>query len=176
MLTNWLVGKRVHIAGSATDTADLRQLRNAHSLVRQLATEILYRGGGFVVTIGEEPSVNKDGLAKSFDWEVLEEVDVSSQNIKWPKTQGAPVIAVGFENYEDRIPLNRKEVWNRLLSEGKVELQIVPSEMTFGGLMRKLQSEYGDLLLTIGGSIGVYHLAQLYQASKKPIIPLNLSL
>lgn len=175
MKSNWLVGKRVHIAGSVTNTANLTQLRYAHSLVRQLTTQILQQGGGFVVTIGEEPLVKSSDLAKLFDWVVLEVVDSCTTSAKWSKTQGAPIIAVGFENYEDRIPSKRKELWDRLLSEKKVELQIVPSEMTFGGSMRQIQSEFGDLLLTIGGSIGVYHLAQLYQTSKKPIIPLNIS-
>ena len=176
MTTNWIEGKRVQIAGSGTDKSDFSKLGYAHSIVRCLTSEILELGGGFVITIGEEPIVKNGNLAKTFDWTVLETVDCQKRSRKWPQTQGAPVIAVGFENYEERIPAGRKALWNKLLLEGKVELHIIPSETTFGGVMRQTQSKFGELLLIIGGSIGVYHLAQLYQASKKTIIPLNFSL
>jgi hypothetical protein len=177
MQSNWLIGKRVHIVGSAIDTANLTQLHYAHLLVKHVTFEILqHSGGGLVVTVGGDPVVKDSELAKVFDWSVLEVVDCHEVNKKWPKTQGAPVIAVGFENCEEKIPANRKELWNRLLSQRKVELHLVPSDVAFGGKMRQMQSEFGDLLVTIGGSVGVHDLARLYQANKKPIIPLNLSL
>ncbi|XHH09565.1 MAG: hypothetical protein ACFCUE_02750 [Candidatus Bathyarchaeia archaeon] len=176
MAQKWIVGKRIQIAGSGTDKSDVSKLSYAHSLVRKIVTEFLENGGGFVVTIGEEPFIKTGELAKTFDWTILEMVNCHKKSRKWPSAQGAPVIAVGFENYEERIPTNRKALWNKLIADGKVELQIIPSEVTFGGIMRQTQSKFGDLLLTIGGSIGVYHLAQVYQASKKTIIPLNLSL
>jgi hypothetical protein len=176
MAYNWMKGKRVQIAGSATDQSDPTKLNYAHLLVKKLTLDLLGYGGGFVVTVGEEPTVKNGELAKTFDWTILETIDnCAKENAKWPDAQGAPIIAIGFENWEERVPTNRKLLWNKLISEGRVELQIIPSEMTFGGVMRQMQSKFGDLLLTIGGSIGVYHLAQLYQASKKPVIPLNLS-
>jgi hypothetical protein len=175
MTNNWITGKRLQIAGSGTDISDLSKLKYAHLLVSRITSEILKLGGGLVVTIGNESFVKNEVIAKTFDWTVLETVNCHKMSTKWPKMQGAPIIAVGFENYEERIPVNRKALWNKLLAEHKVELQIVPPEMTFGGAMRQMQSKFGELLLTIGGSIGVYHLAQLYQASKKAVIPLNLS-
>ena len=177
MTSDWLIGKRLQIAGSATDSSDPIKLDYAHSLVKQLTPQICDCGAGFVVTAGEEPIIKNGVLAKTFDWAILEAIDnYCEKGRKWPSAQGVRVVAVGFEDFEERIPAHRKTLWNKLLSEGKVELQIIPSEMTFGGVMRQEQAKFGDLLLTIGGSIGVYHLAQVYQASKKPVIPLNLSL
>jgi hypothetical protein len=77
--------------------------------------------------------------------------------------------------YAGKIPEPREELWQSILANNKVELQLVPAELSVGGIMRQEQSKFGDFLLTFGGDLGVYHLSQLYQASKKPVIPINLT-
>jgi hypothetical protein len=177
MSPNWIRGKRVQFAGSSSDGADYAKLEYAHTLAAKLTDEVLCSGGGFVVTIGEEPLIKNGALPKTFDWTILEAASKCAMaKSKWTDEQGAPILAVGFEDWEERIPEHRKSLLNKLLSEGTVEMHVIPSEMTFGGIMRQEQSKFGDLLLTIGGSIGVYHLTQLYQIRKKPVVPLNLRL
>jgi hypothetical protein len=172
-------GKRIHIAGSAPDKVDLEKLKYAHRLVKHLANKILSSGGGLVVTVGSEPVCMEDlSIPKIFDWSVLEAVDECQELSfsKWPGAQGAPAIAVGFGNWEERIPQNRKVLWERVIAGGRVELQVIPTELSVGGVMRQRQSMYGDILVTVGGHIGVHHLAQLYQANRKPVVPINLPL
>ncbi len=174
-----LRGKRIFIAGSIPDEANIERAKYAQVLTKHLAKCILSRGGGLIVTLGSEPKLTKDdAVAKIFDWTILEAVDEIQKypNAKWPNAQGAPVIAVGFGNWEERIPTDRRDLWERIFSTNKVELHIVPAEISVGGVMRQEQTKYGDILVTIGGHIGVHHLAQLFQASKKPVIPINLPL
>ena len=40
----------------------------------------------------------------------------------------------------------------------------------------EMQARWGDILITIGGSEGVHHLANLYHDAGKPIVPLNFRL
>jgi hypothetical protein len=42
--------------------------------------------------------------------------------------------------------------------------------------LREVQSSYGDVLVILGGGPGTQHLADLYGASGKPVIPLDLDL
>ena len=172
-----ILGKRLHIAGSIPENASPRIAEYSHSLVRSVANTFLSNAGGLVVTVGPELFLKESKIPTIFDWTILETVDECEEypNKKWPSSQGSPVVAVAFEKYSTKIPAHRQELWKRLLTKNKVDLQLIPSELSVGGIMRQRQSKYGDILLTVGGYLGVYHLAQLYQASHKPVIPLDLS-
>jgi len=167
----------LHVAGSIPRKADSKLAEYAHLLVETVAKVALSNGGGLVVTVGPEPHLDETETPTIFDWTLLEAVDKfkSYPNKRWPSSQGIPVVAVAFEKNKDKIPDIRKDLWKRLLDENKVELQLVPSELSVGGVMRQEQSKYGDILLTLGGDLGVYHLSQLYQTNHKPVIPINLS-
>jgi len=174
-----LTGKRLHIAGSSTDNVDPEKLKYAHSLVKQIAETTLSIGGGLVVTIGSEPLLNnKEKLPKIFDWTLLEALDEfqDSSNLEWPVAQGAPVVAVGFQKSLGKIPPNRQSLWKRVTDGCKLDLRIIPREVSVGGVLRGEQSRFGDILVTLGGGPGTYHLKELYQTNRKPIIPLDLSL
>ena len=175
-MTPKIRGKRLHIVGSIPQKCELQVAQYGQSIVKNVTKAVLSNAGGLVVTLGAEPFLQGTEIAVIFDWTVLAVVDEISEypNKKWPSSQGNPVIAVGFEDWARRIPPHRKELWNRLVADNKVELQVVPSEFSVGGIMRQEQSKYGDILLTLGGQLGVYHLSQLYQASNKPVIPINL--
>ena len=85
-------------------------------------------------------------------------------------------MAVGFSDWDDRIPSNRRHLLQRVLKTGKVNLVQLKSGLNVGGLMREVQSSYGDLLVITGGGPGTQHLSELYCSSGKPVIPLDLDL
>lgn len=170
-------GKRVHIAGSIPQNSNLETAEYCHSLVRKIASTVLSNGGGLVVTLGPEPYISETKISKIFDWSILEVVDQLNgyPNEKWPKSQGTPLVAIAFEKNANKIPEHRQKLWQSILANNRVELQLVPAELSVGGIMRQEQSKFGDILLTLGGDLGVYHLSQLYHASKKHVIPINLT-
>ena len=47
---------------------------------------------------------------------------------------------------------------------------------SIGGVLRRRQAIYGDILVALGGGPGTEHLAQLYMTERKPVIPFDISL
>lgn len=174
-----LRGRRFHFAGSADPEVNRDTLKYAHKMIYQLAVRALSEGAGLVVTVGSDPA-HKSGenLSVIFDWSILEAVDRfrNSGIQNWPKAQGTPVVAVGFGNWNERIPNRRRNMWDRIAASGKLELRVIPSELSVGGVLREQQEIFGDILVTLGGGPGVYHLAELYRRSRKSVIPLDISL
>lgn len=148
-------------------------------MVREFALTILRKSGGLVVTIGDDPiNENNPQLPIIFDWTILEALEKCQleDSISWPDGQGATVMAVGLPKWREKIPENRLPLWDQLSSSEYLELIQVRSELGVGGILREKQAEYGDILVTMGGGPGVYHLAELYFTKKKPVIPLDIPL
>jgi hypothetical protein len=170
-------GRRVQFAGSSSKICDTDALAYAHSVIGRLAASTLRRGGGLVVTLGEDPSHRDGGLSTIFDWTILEALArFRERGSSWPYQSGSQIVAVGFSDWNDRIPSNRRHLLQRVLKTGKVNLVQLKSGLNVGGLMREVQSSYGDLLVIAGGGPGTQHLSELYCASGKPVIPLDLDL
>lgn len=172
-------GRRLHFAGSADPDIEPQRLRYFHELVKNLAKRTLAEGGGLVVTIGSEPTHEAErDLPLIFDWTLLEAIDESltTELPDWPESQGAPIIAVGLPRWKEKIPGNRKPLWERLVSTENVELVQIRSELSFGGILRERQAAFGDILVAAGGGPGVEHLAQLYMFKCKPVIPLDVKI
>lgn len=170
-------GRRIHFAGSADAGVQLSRLDYTHKLVKQLAKHILLNGGGLVVTVGSEPLVQKESsLPLIFDWTLLEALDEcrSSVLVDWPKTQGLPVVAVGLPKWREKIPHDRKPLWESVVSSKNLELVQIRSGLSIGGVLREQQAAFGDILVGIGGGPGVEHLADLYISNRKPVIPLDI--
>lgn len=112
-----------------------------------------------------------------FDWTVLEAVDrVSSLGkLPWPHTR-PPIIVVTSEKATTEIPGHRRTLWEKLLKSGLVRVEYIQPGARSGALLRERQAQFGNVLVCVGGGTGVEHLADLYQARQKPIIPLDLSL
>lgn len=148
--------------------------------MRDLASEILRAGGGLVLFAGKEP-VQDAAVAGSpaliFDWTVLEAVDRASSlgNLPWPHTR-PPIILVISEKATNEIPEHRRTLWEKLLKSGLVRVEYIQPGARSGALLRESQAQFGDVLICVGGGTGVEHLADLYQARHKPIIPLDLAL
>jgi hypothetical protein len=148
--------------------------------MRDLTIEILRNGGGLVLFAGKEP-VQELGVTGSpaviFDWTILETVDsVASQGkLAWPHTR-PPIVVVTSEKAASEIPEHRRALWERLLRSGLVRVEYIQPGARSGALLRERQAHFGNVLICVGGGTGVEHLADLYQARHRPIIPLDLAL
>jgi hypothetical protein len=172
-------GRRFQFAGRADRNIDSTRLAYMQKLIRQLAHQILLRGGGLVVTIGSEPMHEKEeGLPLIFDWTVLEALDEyqSQSRTEWPLSQGASVIAVGLAHWRDQIRDDRKALWERVISGENLDIKQIRAEVSVGGVLREQQTAFGDILVCVGGNVGVAHLAELYMTHQKPVVPLDISL
>jgi hypothetical protein len=148
--------------------------------MRDITTEILRNGGGLVLFAGKEP-VQEPGVAGSpaliFDWTILETADsVARQGrLPWPHTRPPIVVAIS-EKATSEIPEHRRPLWERLLRSGLVRVEYIQPGARSGALLRERQVQFGNVLICLGGGTGVEHLADMYQARHRPIIPLDLAL
>jgi hypothetical protein len=177
---NTLFGRYIHLAGSANKSRPASLIRYAHDLMRNITAEILRSGGGLVLFAGREP-LQKQGDAGSpaliFDWTTLETVAASASHgrLPWPHTR-PPIVVVTSEKAEKEIPENRRALWQSLLKSGLVRVEYIQPGARSGALLRERQSQFGNVLICVGGGTGVEHLADLYQARHRPVIPLDIAL
>ena len=172
------VPRRLHIAGSASKHSASDRLNYAHELVRGVTRAHVSAGGAVLVQVSDEPTAANSDLAVTWDWAVIDEVDglLDSGAIS-PRGSTGPVLAViGSQRGIDKIPERRLGQWQRLLDADAVELDVLPPGWRSGALIRERQVRLGDVLLTLSGGMGVEHLADLYAARAKPIVPLDLTL
>jgi hypothetical protein len=148
--------------------------------MRAITIEILRNGGGLVLFAGKEP-FQEIGVTGSpaliFDWTILETVDsVANQGkLGWPHTR-PPIVVVTSEKAASEISEHRRALWERLLRSGLIRVEYIQPGARSGALLRERQAQFGNVLICIGGGTGVEHLADLYQARHRPVIPLDLPL
>jgi hypothetical protein len=146
--------------------------------MRCLTTEIVRGGGGLVLLAGKEPFQAADSPGSPpiiFDWTILEVAESihSLGRLPWPHTR-PPIVAVISEKAETEIPPHRRALWEKLLGSNLVRIEYIQPGARSGALLRERQAQFGSVLICIGGGTGVEHLADLYQARHKPVIPLDL--
>lgn len=170
-------GRRVLIAGSASRECDPNRLAYAHELVRGLVRRLASEGALFVVLVGQEPRISPDqgGHALIFDWttiEVLHEM-VTQGLVNIPSTARL-VTTVVTSKTEEQVPNDRRSIWNELKKRDCVG--ILPGEWSWrsGAIRRALLASHADVLVTLGGGVGVEHYGTLFLARSKPVIPLDL--
>lgn len=173
-----LFGRYIHLAGSASKSSDVALIRYAHNLLRSIATEILGTGGGLVLFAGKEP-VHPANIQSSpaiiFDWTILEAAGslASQRHLPWPHNR-PPIVVAMSEKSEKEIPGHRRALWEMLLRSGLVRVECIQLGARSGAMLRERQAHFGSALICIGGGTGVEHLANLYQARHRPVIPLDL--
>lgn len=169
-------GLRVHITGSAAKDSDAALLRSAHSYVRALAVEIITRGGGLVLGVGDEP-VRSDGEPCIFDWTALEAVATAPDNPpEWPSRRPARFLVVASQRGLEKIPTWRAQLWKEARARSDFDLDVAPAGWRMAGPIRERQLHHGDVLLAIGGGAGAEHLAELYREDGKPVVPIYADL
>lgn len=173
-----LIGRRLHIAGSAHSSTDPARIVQAHGIVRRLVRGALREGATLVVQAGREPRADEadaESPALLFDWTILEEahaclLDGTSE----PARHGEPLIfAVSSEKADADMPMARRSLWEALLGSGAVRLERIRPGARSGAAMREIQAREGHVLVTLGGGAGVEHLAELYAGRRRPIVPLD---
>ena len=169
-------GIRVHIAGSASRTADGVLLAAAHEFVSAIASRLIESGSGLVIGFGDEP-LGEQGLPCTFDWTILDLIAGSPCPApNWPLDQLGRFQAIGSQRALDRIPDARRAVWDSCLNRTDFELDLSPPGWRMGGVIRAAQVLKGDVLLAIGGGAGVEQLAELYSGEGKSVIPIRCDL
>jgi hypothetical protein len=169
------------VAGSAKPTADQRHVAYAHQVVEKVVAETLQHGGGLVTGAGKEPQpmgVATGSKSVVFDWTALETAAriLEAGKAKWAPGLGPPVAVVTSEKAQSEVPTTRQELWTRMIKSGHVQVEFIQPGARSGALIRTRQFELGDVLLTLGGGAGVEHLAQMFLARRRPVVPLDLPL
>jgi hypothetical protein len=176
-----LLGRRVQIAGSASEKTDLPLIRYAHEVVSNLVKAVMAAGGGIVVGVGKEP--RPDGSASDapgllFDWTALAAAaECLKQGLgTWPSRFGLPIVVASSEKAESEIPDDRRPLYEALLRSGRVQVESIIPGSRAAVFLRQRQAIYGDALVILGGGTGVEHSAAMYLSHRKPVVPLDLAL
>lgn len=174
MAKSSLYGRRIHISGSiATDlsVAPTEDVKQARELVQGLVRELVKRGATFVVPVDAEKVRPDDQMPISFDWLVWKTLHESLLR----RPAGAPnplAIAVEHHKTEEQIPTEFERLWDDLRASDLVQIENV-SYWNMNSKRMEAQAQWGDILITVGGSEGVLFLANLYHEAGKPVVPLN---
>lgn len=168
----------MQIAGSADPETTREVLGYAHSLVEQLATALAQSGATFVLQAGGDPIGKASELPLIFDWTAIAAAAgvLNSGAAIASGAQGKFIASVLTHKSDTQIPDNRRPVWQDLLAADAVRLEYLEGGWTSGAVRRERQAQLGDVLVILSGGEGVEHLARLYAAEGKPIIPLDLNL
>ncbi len=175
-ISSRISGNRILIAGSVDDNIELSTLEKLHVIVKLLIQKTIENGGGLVLTVGNNPMHKLDHqLPLIFDWTIVDALVnfTGVQNTSWSKEKGAPFIIVVYPNWEEKVPTDKKDILNQLLGLESIQLIKIHKGIGVGGVLREIESDYGDILITIGGERGVNHLEELFRKKGKPVIPLN---
>ena len=171
-----MVNLRVHVAGSAAPDCDQELLEAAHAYLRRLGALLIEHGHGLVITATDEP-LGESGVPIIFDWTLLEPVAAASDPAPdWPMTGRARFVAVGSGSGLEKRPEDRKALWDSCIRRSDFSLVGAPPGWRMAGVIRERQVAAGDVLIVLSGGAGGEHLAQLYRAEGKPVIPLNARL
>jgi len=165
-----LNGRRVHIAASAGGS---KNLEYAHDLIRTLVRGIMRLGAGFVVSAGGEPQVGAKGHHgnQTFDWTVLKAAQKLLNTTPWLGA-GKRIVNV----HADEIASSRLALWRSLLESGEIEHLILPQNPRVSDAVEEAQARFGDILIAMGGRLGVQMLAKRYRLQRKHVIPLDIDI
>ena len=172
-----LSGRRIHISGSISESlsaAATRDVEAAREMVRSLVTRLVRLGANFVVPVDNEPRRQDDGLPVCFDWLVWKTIH-ENMNSRPENALNPIAIAVMHHKAENQIPEECKAIWNELRRSNLVYIESA-GHWNMNSKRMEIQSKHGDILVVLGGSDGVKHLADLYHDAGKPVIPLDLPL
>lgn len=179
MSVSALWNRRILVSGSIGKNCDEATARYAHAFLAALTHRGVASGASYVVPIDTEPRLVTDdhsSPAKTFDWTVLEAAwEARARRPIGSGLQMFLIVGVTHNKALGQIPDDRKVLWNDIRSSSLLQLVVV-GEWNIGSIRREAQARVGDILIALGGSEGVKHLANLFHDQGKPVIPLDLSL
>ena len=169
-------GVRIQIAGSSATDADVSTLANCHSFISMLVCELAALGAGFVTSTGAEP-LARTGMPVVFYWTVLTTLSGLKDSLAdWPHSSRKRICVVTSGRGLSKIPASKRDVWQSLQDLSEFNVEAITPGWSFGGAIRARQSSIGDVLVALGGGSGVEHLARLYRAEGKPVIPIGVNI
>ena len=141
----------MHIAGSAKRNADSDLLRASHEYVKGVVEQLIARGAGLVLGIGDEPT-NDDGIPLTFDWSAIEVVGPAPDPAPgWRRHGTKRVRVVASQRGLEKIPSGRTDLWSACTGRSDFELEIIPPGWRMGGVIRSKQVALGDVLIALAG-------------------------
>ncbi len=129
--------------------------------------------------VGDDPSHTQDAqLRILFDWTVMEVCREAIENGEAvPQQEGQPlVIGICTPSGRELVSERNEATLTALRDAGALGVTVLPDRFRFGALLRQVQAAHGDVLLTLGGGVGVEHLVRLYMDRRNPIVPLDLEI
>lgn len=171
-----LFGRRIHITGSISENpaiATQAEVHRARDFVKVLVLNLLSRGANFVIPVDAE-KLRPDGLPFCFDWLVWE--TIHGNLARRPADAPGPLaIAVKHHKNEGQIPETFRPVWDAMRMSPQVEIRSA-AHWNMASKRMEVQAQHGDIMIAVGGSEGVYFLANMYHQAGKPVVPLNFNL
>lgn len=174
-----LLGRRIHIAGSAGSSTPLDRLRYGQELIEQLVRALTAEGAVFGVGVGKEPHLDDDPRlpALHFDWTVMqtayENRDVQQRTAPF---SGRLITTIVTDKTDRHIPADRRTLWEKLIADDVLDARHAPEGWYSAAYRRKELARHCDLAILLSGGEGVEQLAYEYAAQGKPVIPLDLDL
>jgi hypothetical protein len=178
MISLPLLGRRVHIAGSVAEdqgVASTEDVNQARDFVQSLTAELMRAGATFVVPVDDEKFRSGDNLPICFDWLIHKTI---KENLFRRPREAATldklplIVAVQHYKTEGQIPKEYTALWDELKGSDHVYIENA-NRWNMNSKRLELQALHGEILITLGGTEGVVHLANLYHDAGKPVIPLN---
>jgi hypothetical protein len=174
------MSRRLHVAGSAHRLKTAPDvLRYAHEVVQRTVAAHVASGGTVLCQLGDDPRhESADDLRCLFDWTVLESCLVGlEEGAASAQINGRPLVhAVCSTTGRGKVSTDNEHTLSALRDAGALDISTLPELWRSGALIRQVQARFGEALLTIGGAVGVEHLAELYAQEGKPIIPLDIAI
>ncbi len=165
-------GLKFHISGSASKSTSINILELTHKFIKFLIIKILNQNGHLIITFGSEPK--KEGHSLIFDYTILEAIeDFYNKN---PGNAKSTVTAILYSSYKEKMPIERKPLFASLKKFSSFQIKNLPDLSSHGGNLRNEISKYTDVLIALGGSIGVHDLIKKCNQNRKIVIPLNINL
>jgi len=174
-----LLGRRIHIAGSAGSNTPGDCLRYGHELIAQLVCALAAEGAVFGVGVGKEPHLGDDPQAPAlhFDWTVLQTAHENREVQRRTAPFSGRLIATVVTDKTDRqIPSDRRALWERLIADDALDTWHAPEGWYSAAYRRKELARHCDIAILLSGGEGVEQLAYDYAGQGKPVIPLDLDL
>ena len=169
-------GKFILLSGSASLSCPADKLDIAFQFIRGFTGEVLRRGGGLVVLVGDEESTKDEhGTPHVFDWLVLREIENYAENTTEAPRPYARVV-MSDEAPESKIDDANLRLLRNLEQRNVVELCPIRREVFTGGEYRKMMVESADAMLAIGGGKGTYSAGTDMTTLGKPVLALDLQL
>ncbi len=173
-------GRRIHIAGSASQSVDPRLLDYGHDLIRYVTQMLCAMGAVFLVQVGGEPRIDQQQgrLPMIFDWTVIDAVNdcLDSGRATSSSWRGPVLATIATSKTERQIPKDRRNMWEQLLTQNAVQVEYLAPGWSSGAVRRNRMAELGDILVVLSGGEGAEHLANEYSMRGKPVLPFDLDL